>query len=65
VLRLARDGLVHLLASDAHSSRAGRPLRLRAALSRLGEVCSPEQLTWIAQTAPEAILRGEPITAPF
>ncbi len=62
VARLAREGLVHLLASDAHSSHGGRPLRLRAAFARLAEVCSAEQLEWISRRAPAALLRGEPIT---
>ena len=30
VMELAAEGLVHLLGSDAHSSRAGRPVRLAA-----------------------------------
>jgi len=61
VLRLARDGLVHLLASDAHSSHGGRPLLLSAALQRLRDVCPPERVAWIAEQAPTAILRGEPV----
>ena len=31
IVELARRGLVHLLGSDAHSSRAGRPIRLSGA----------------------------------
>lgn len=65
VLRLAREGLVHLLASDAHSSHGGRPLRLGAAFARLGEVCEAEQVAWIAEQAPAAILRGESPTPPW
>jgi protein-tyrosine phosphatase len=64
VLGLARDGLVHLLGSDAHSSLAGRPVQLRAGLQRLAEVCPPEHVRWIAETAPWAVLRGEPLTPP-
>jgi len=63
--RLLHEGLVHLLASDAHSSHGGRQLRLRAAYEHLGEFCSPEQLRWITLTAPSAILRGETLTAPW
>lgn len=58
VLEYASAGLVHLLGSDAHSSRAGRPARLAAGLARLGEVCSPEQVEWIARDAPRAVLAG-------
>ncbi len=61
VLGLARDGLVHLLSSDAHSSHGGRPLRLSAGYERLREVCSPELVEWIADEAPAAILRGDPV----
>jgi protein-tyrosine phosphatase len=65
VLRLAREGLVHLLASDAHSSHGGRPVRLGHGFVRLAEVCPPERVAWIARRAPGAILRGEPISPPW
>jgi protein-tyrosine phosphatase len=66
VLEYASAGLVHLLGSDAHSSRAGRPVRLAAGVARLGEVCSPAQVEWIAQDAPRAILDGaESLTPPW
>ncbi|HEY4895056.1 MAG TPA: CpsB/CapC family capsule biosynthesis tyrosine phosphatase [Solirubrobacteraceae bacterium] len=58
VPRLAREGLIHLIASDAHSSHGGRPLRLSGAVARLREICSAEQLTWIVERAPRAILSG-------
>ena len=65
VLGLARGGLVHLLGSDAHSSHGGRPLRLSAGFERLREVCPPERVDWIAEEAPAAILRGEPLAPPW
>lgn len=65
VLRLAREGLVHLLASDAHSSHGGRPLKLSAGFDRLRAVCAPEQVAWMADVAPAAILRGESIELPW
>ncbi len=65
VLRLARDGLVHLLASDAHSSHGGRPVVLSAAVERLRGTCSPEQVAWIAERAPAAILAGEEVLPPW
>jgi protein-tyrosine phosphatase len=65
VLRLAREGLVHLLASDAHSSHGGRPVRLSAGFERLRQVCPPEQVAWISDEAPAAILRGEPVSPPW
>ncbi len=65
VLRLAREGLVHLLSSDAHSSHGGRPLRLSAGFDRLRKVCAPERVAWIAEQAPAAILRGEHVAVPW
>lgn len=65
VARLARDGLVHLLSSDAHSSHGGRPLRLSPGFDRLREVCPPERVDWSAEQAPAAILRGEPVAPPW
>ena len=65
VLRYASDGLVHLLASDAHSSLVGRPLRLSAGFARLGEVCPPEWVHWMAEQAPRAIVAGQPVTPPW
>lgn len=65
VLRLAREGLVDLLGSDSHSSLAGRPVRLSGAVERLQEVCEPKQVSWIAETGPWAVVRGEPARAPW
>jgi protein-tyrosine phosphatase len=65
VLRLAREGLVHLLGSDAHSSRGGRPVALSAAFDRLRAACPPERVSWMADQAPAAILRGEPVPVPW
>jgi len=61
-LRLAGDGLVHLLGSDAHSSLAGRPVRLAAGFARLATVCTPTQMEWTVDYAPRAIVRGEEVT---
>ncbi|MHB8693967.1 MAG: CpsB/CapC family capsule biosynthesis tyrosine phosphatase [Solirubrobacteraceae bacterium] len=44
VLEYASAGLVHLLGSDAHSSRAGRPVRLAAGVARLRDVCEERLL---------------------
>jgi protein-tyrosine phosphatase len=62
VLELAGEGLVHLLASDAHSSHAGRPVRLAAGYSRLAPVVGPTRLKWMISQAPRAIVRGDPVT---
>lgn len=65
VLRYARDGLVHLLGSDSHSSLAGRPVHLAAAFERLRRVCAAERVEWMAELAPRAIVSGEPISPPW
>jgi protein-tyrosine phosphatase len=66
MLRLAARGMVHLLASDAHSSRFGRRVQLSDGMAALATV--PElnaHLSWIANTAPEAIVHGDDVEAPF
>jgi protein-tyrosine phosphatase len=65
VLRLAERGLLHLLASDAHSSHAGRPVHLSDGFERLREVLPAERVRWMARTAPEAIVRGERVLPPL
>ena len=54
-----RHGLVHLLGSDAHSSRCGRPrARWRTASRGCARRCRPRRVEWMAREAPAAILRG-------
>ncbi|MGN6254159.1 MAG: tyrosine-protein phosphatase [Solirubrobacterales bacterium] len=66
MLAMAEKGLVHVLSSDAHSARAGRPVRLGPALERLREVeLLAPHVEWIAETAPRAIVAGEPVEVPF
>ncbi len=65
VLEYARDGLLHLLGSDAHSSLAGRPVRLAAGFARLRDACPPEWVAWMAEEAPRAIVAAAPVTVPW
>lgn len=66
MLAMAERGLVHVLSSDAHSVHVGRPVRLSPALERLGEVeLLAPHLEWIAETAPSAIVNGDPLQTPF
>jgi protein-tyrosine phosphatase len=66
LIELAGHGLVHLLGSDAHSARAGRPVRLSDGLARLSEVdCVRPHLDWVANAGPRAILAGEKVSPPF
>lgn len=63
---LAARGLVHVLATDAHSSHGGRPMRIAGGLEALRDVerVAPH-LDWIARAAPEAIVSGEVPRPPF
>ena len=66
LLSLAERGLVHLVASDSHSSHAGRPPTLSGAVRRLERVAALRgHLDWVTRQAPEAIVRGESLTPPF
>jgi protein-tyrosine phosphatase len=66
MLSLARAGLIHVLGSDAHSSRVGRPVSLSTAYDTLAAVePMAGHLEWVAETAPQAIVRGEELTPPF
>ncbi len=66
MLDLARAGLIHVLGSDAHSSRAGRRVALSRPLEVLGSVDPTRRhLRWIAITAPHAIVLGKELRSPF
>jgi protein-tyrosine phosphatase len=66
IVDLTERGLVHLVGSDAHSSRAGRPVRLSAAAAalRASERIAPHA-DWLLRTAPAAIVAGEDVEPPF
>ena len=66
MLLLAQGGLVHVLGSDSHSSRVGRPARISAALEvlRRVETVAPH-LEWMVREAPSAIVAGEDLERPF
>jgi protein-tyrosine phosphatase len=65
VARWARMGLIHVLGSDAHSSRFGRPVALADGFAALRETLPEATVEWMAREAPTAILRGEPVEPPF
>ncbi len=66
MLELAALGLVHVLGSDAHSSRFGRPVALSAGLERLWEVEGlRSHIDWIARDAPAAIVAGHALVPPY
>jgi protein-tyrosine phosphatase len=66
ILELAERGLAHLLGSDAHSSRAGRPVALSAAVAALAASSRlAPHLRWMTADAPAAILAGRDAAPPF
>jgi protein-tyrosine phosphatase len=66
MLKLAAAGVLHVLGSDAHSSRVGRRVALAGALKVLGTAAPvATNLQWVAGTAPRAIVAGQELTAPF
>ncbi len=63
---MAEAGLVHVLASDTHSSHGGRPAKLAAAFERLAEIePAGSHIGWIRDEAPRAIVEGGDVTVPF
>ncbi len=63
---LAEAGLVHVLASDAHTSLAGRQVRLAAAFDTLRESARvAPHVEWMAEAAPRAIVAGDDLDVPF
>jgi protein-tyrosine phosphatase len=63
---LAEAGLIHVLSSDAHSSRGGRPVHIGEAFETLAaiEPVAPH-IEWMRETAPRAIVAGDELTLPF
>ncbi len=63
---LAEAGVVHVLASDAHSARAGRPVDLRPGVRALAALPGiTPHLGWITHDAPAAIVEGRDVTPPY
>jgi protein-tyrosine phosphatase len=66
MLEMAALGLVHVLASDAHSSRAGRPVKLSHGMERLRQLPPfAPYAEWTVREGPAAILAGEDVTPPL
>jgi protein-tyrosine phosphatase len=58
--------LVHVVASDAHSSHGGRRVEVGAALRRLArDPALAPHAAWIADEAPRAIVEGRDAVAPY
>jgi protein-tyrosine phosphatase len=57
---LVRDGLAHVIASDAHSGRGWRPSRLADGVAAAHELAGA-RAQWMVTVAPAAILAGTPL----
>lgn len=62
-LAMVRDGLAHIIASDAHGTASGRSPDLTAAVAAAAELVSA-RAEWMVTEAPAAVLAGEPLPAP-
>jgi protein-tyrosine phosphatase len=63
---LAERGLVHVLGSDSHSARIGRPVRLSQGYERLAAIGAlARHIDWITHRAPQAIVSGGTVKPPF
>ncbi len=63
-LSLLREGLVHDIASDTHDTRRRPPdIRAHVAAATAQLPGLDEQVGWLTEGAPEAILSGEPLPA--
>ncbi len=58
---LLRSRMVHVIASDAHSTRSRAP-RIRSAIDRVAETISSEYADWIASVS-EAVVVGNAVVA--
>ena len=61
---LLREGLAHVLASDAHSGRHLRPPALGAGVEAAAALVGEKRARWMVEDAPAAILAGEPLPDP-
>ena len=62
---LCANGLVHALASDGHRACTWRPVtQLSAAATAAASRFGADHATWLAATAPAAIIAGEQLTDP-
>lgn len=66
ILDWAGQGLVHLVGSDSHSARIGRPATVSDGLRALASVPRlADHIAWIADAAPRAVLAGNAVRVPF
>jgi protein-tyrosine phosphatase len=63
---LAARGLIHVLGSDSHSARVGRPVRLSGGLASMRRIpVVGAHSSWVSDEAPAAIVADREIVPPF
>ena len=62
--QMLRQGLVHLVATDAHSA-GHRFAAVPAGLQKLRDLVGEERLVQLVQAVPQALLAGDPLTGPL
>jgi protein-tyrosine phosphatase len=64
-VRLCRDGLAHVIASDGHRAASWRPVTALAdAVTAAAGLVGPARAEWMARDAPAAILAGVALPEP-
>lgn len=58
---LVRQGLAHVIASDAHGPAAPNRASLADGVAAVAELIGEERARWMAEDAPAAVLAGEPL----
>jgi protein-tyrosine phosphatase len=61
---LVREGVAHVLASDAHSGHELRPPALGAGAEAAAALVGRARARWMVEDAPAAVLAGEPLPEP-
>ncbi len=63
---LAARGLIHVLGSDSHSARVGRPVRLSGGLTSMSRMpVVGAYWSWVSEEAPAAIIADRDVAPPF
>ncbi len=64
--QLAARGLIHVLGSDSHSARVGRPVRLSAGFASMSRIPALRAYSsWVSEGAPAAIVAEGEVVPPF
>lgn len=61
---LVRQGLAHVIASDAHGAAAPNRSSLAEGVAAAADLVGEDRARWMAEDAPAAVLAGEPLPPP-